>query len=175
MGNHQLWENIWFVLCRTSYSWDIVIICGFWVGFVGMVGLCVWWVSGQWIIVTSFQKIYGLYGQDLLTFTSLKWKSWRVDGQTDKVHFDLEKPTSAKSVDFLNIVQIAFDPPPFVWTFMLPFFGKTPVTTYVHLYCKKSLQNIPNLQHNLWTWVDLLPCLNNVKKLRFSLTYVGFP
>ena len=24
---------------------------------------------------------------------------------------------------------------------------------YVHLYCKKTLQNIPNLQHNFWTWV----------------------
>ena len=46
----------------------MVVLCGLWVGFVGMVGLCGWWGSGQWAVgqwivgVTSFQKIYGLYG-----------------------------------------------------------------------------------------------------------------
>ena len=36
---------------------------GLWVGFVGMMGLCGQWAVGYWIVdVTSFQKIYGLYG-----------------------------------------------------------------------------------------------------------------
>ena len=37
------------------------------------------------------------------------------------------------------------------WKFSDKFYPKS--TFYVHLYCKKSLYNIPNLQHNFWTWV----------------------
>ena len=51
------------------------------------------WGVGQWIVdITSFQKIYGLYGPNILKKV-LQWKSWSDDGQThthtDRVHFDL--------------------------------------------------------------------------------------
>ena len=29
-------------------KWSYYVGCGLWVGFVGMVGLCGWWGSGQW-------------------------------------------------------------------------------------------------------------------------------
>ena len=38
---------------------------GYLVRWVGWVGLCGWWVSGQWILgVMRFQKIFGLYGEE---------------------------------------------------------------------------------------------------------------
>ena len=50
-------------------------------GFSGYGG-CVWvmgeWAVSQWIVgITSFQKIYGLYGLNILPKV-LEWKSWSV-------------------------------------------------------------------------------------------------
>ena len=58
-------------------------------GYGGSVWVMGEWAVGQWIVsITSFQKIYGLYGLNILK-KALQWKSWSDDGQTDKVHFDL--------------------------------------------------------------------------------------
>ena len=62
-------------------------------GYGGSVWVMGEWAVGQWIVcVTSFQKIYGLYGLNIL-LKVLQWKNWSDDGhtetQTNKVHFNL--------------------------------------------------------------------------------------
>ena len=39
-GCHEVSENIWFEYCRMSYSGEMVRSAGFWVGLVGLMGLC---------------------------------------------------------------------------------------------------------------------------------------
>ena len=68
-------------------------VVGGFCGYGGSVWVMGEWGVGQWIVdITSFQKIYGLYGPNILKKV-LQWKSWSDDGQTDKqthrVHFDL--------------------------------------------------------------------------------------
>ena len=63
---------------------------------------------------------------------------------------------------FFNIVQKAFDPPPFVWTSC----GEFHVVNFMLL---NDLQSTPNLQHSFWTWVWPPPFLNNVKKTAGSV------
>ena len=52
-------------------------------GYGGSVWVMGEWGVGQWIVdITSFQKIYGLYGPNILKKV-LQWKSWSDDGHTD--------------------------------------------------------------------------------------------
>ena len=60
---------------------SLVVFCG----YGGSVWVMGEWGVGQWIVdITSFQKIYGLYGPNILKKV-LQWKSWSDDGQTDRV------------------------------------------------------------------------------------------
>ena len=53
-------------------------------GYGGSVWVMAEWAVGQWIMgITSFQKIYGLYGLNILK-KALLWKSWSDDGQTNR-------------------------------------------------------------------------------------------
>ena len=51
-------------------------------GYGGSVWVMGEWAVSQWIVgITSFQKIYGLYGLNILKRV-LQWKSWSDDGHT---------------------------------------------------------------------------------------------
>ena len=53
-------------------------------GYGGSVWVMGEWAVSQWIVdITSFQKIYGLYGPNILKKV-LQWKSWSDDGQTHR-------------------------------------------------------------------------------------------
>ena len=57
-------------------------VVGGFCGYGGSVWVMGEWGVGQWIVdITSFQKIYGLYGLNILKKV-LQWKSWSDDGQS---------------------------------------------------------------------------------------------
>ena len=52
-------------------------------GYGGSVWVMGEWGVCQWIVdITSFQKIYGLYGPNIPK--ALQWKSWSDDGHTHR-------------------------------------------------------------------------------------------
>ena len=62
---------------------NMCVVGGF-CGYGGSVWVMGEWGVGQWIVdITSFQKIYGLYGPNILKKV-IQWKSWSDDGQTDR-------------------------------------------------------------------------------------------
>ena len=66
-------------------------VVGGFCGYGGSVWVMGEWAVSQWIVgITSFKKIYGLYGLNILKKV-LQWKSWSDDGQSHKANFDLGK------------------------------------------------------------------------------------
>ena len=65
-------------------------------GYGGFVWVMGEWAVGQWIVgITSFKKIYGLYGLNILKKVQ-QWKSWSDDGQT---HTQTDRQSPFRLID----------------------------------------------------------------------------